>query len=166
VGAILAWWLHAAWQVMPALRLLRPADWLFLVLAAGVSACALVGGGAVLLKGRAAWALSVAAFGMLCLAEAIGAAYGAGMIVHCQLAGDVTGAGLGAVLLGVMTALMSLGVIVLRYLASSKARVTFALPPGEAPVIARWAPAAVIVAYALAVAVGMGLGPARFWTGR
>ena len=50
--------------------------------------------------------------------------------------------------------LFALCMIVLGYLASAKARKTFALPPGETPTLVRWLPCIAVLMFVAAVVFG------------
>jgi hypothetical protein len=165
LGAALALW---AAIVVPRLIRFRGPEPAFFILgafAAIIAVSALLGGCALLIKGRFAWGLSVISFTLLGIGEAIGCAFGAGMLVRF-FGIDRTGMGLGLFVAGVMTSLMVLSITVLSYLRGQRARITFALPPGESPLIARWMPSLVITAYILCAALATLLARSDFWRTR
>lgn len=166
LGGLLAWCLAGAWREIRSLSTLHPSDWLSLLLVMVLATSMLVAGCAILLKGRMAWRITLAACSLLSLGEAVAAAFGAGMMVRFDATGDRAGIILGLVLVAIMSALLALCVIVLRYLSLEKGRLTFALAPGETSAIARWLPAAAVGAYVFMIIAGLALGGAEFWTRR
>jgi hypothetical protein len=128
-------------------------DWLAAALIALAGVPMLVGGVALLLKGSVAWTVALASFVLLAIFEAIAIAYAVAMTVRYawQNNPDIIWAGLFvvfAMLLGLLCA------VVVGYLTGSKARLTFGLPPGEAPRILKSLRTIVLVLYALGALIG------------
>jgi len=165
LGAALALWLAIILPRLLRIRGPQPAFFILAAFGAIIALSALTGGCALLVKGRFAWIASVISFTLLGIGEAIGCAFGAGMLVRFTGI-DRTGMGLGLFVAGVMTSLMVLSLIVLSYLRGPRARTTFALPPGEVPPPARWMPALVITAYVASAAGAAFLARSDFWRHR
>ena len=124
----------------------------FRIMMTGASAMMILGGVALLLKGRTAWICSVLSFAALALFEA-GLA---GATAHWSATNRYPSTGVGMVL--ITTSMFALCMIVLGYLGSSKARDLFALPPGETPVVIRQLPRIAIAVFLLAVILGGSIG--------
>ena len=123
----------------------------FFAICVVVGALCMIGGGATLLmKGQGAWIASLSAFAWLAVCEAAVAAMGVGWWLLPRGRGLSAGY-VGAMLAAVATALFALCVIVLGYLGSSRARDTFALPPGETPATVRILPRAAMAVFLIAV---------------
>jgi hypothetical protein len=113
----------------------------------------LTGGLALFLKGRAARTAAVMSFSVLAALESIVIAYAVGMTVRYIADGNQNAEwALLFVTFAVLLAFLSRDV--LGYLASEKARATFALPPGETPIAIRIMPRLALFLYCVAVMIG------------
>jgi hypothetical protein len=110
------------------------------------------------MKGRGAWMLSITSFIWLAACEAVAAALGVGWFAVPMRSPRVTISYHGVALALLAAALFSLCVVVLGYLGSDKARDTFALPPGETPLVVQHLPAIAITIFVIAVLFGGAIG--------
>ena len=113
----------------------------------------IAGGLALLLKGRAAWTAAVVSFAALAVFEAVTICYATAMTIRYLRQGnhDAVWA------VSFLVLALCLGLLcatVVGYLAGSKARATFALPPGETSAGVRMLPRVILVLYAAAAATG------------
>jgi hypothetical protein len=108
---------------------------------------------ALLLKGRAAWTAAVVSFAVLGVFEAVAICYATAMTVRYLRQGNHDAVWAVSFLmlslcLGMLCATVS------GYLAGTKARATFALPPGQTPLAVGLLPRLILVLYCVAVATG------------
>jgi hypothetical protein len=128
-------------------------DWAGVAAVAVLGVPMLPGGVALLLKGRVAWTAAVMSFFVLTVMEAATLAYAVGMTCRYAIQGnhDVQ---LAAVFASLAFCVAVMGAVVVGYLGGEKARATFGLPPGEAPVAVRYLRPIVLTLYALALITG------------
>jgi hypothetical protein len=165
LGAALLLVCFMMYRAVPASARLRPVDWAALAIPLCIGGAMAAGATALLLKGRTAWRMALLAFVVLAMAESAAGAFGLGMAVRQYSAGDETGATIGGVVLGVAVGLFAPCVVVLGYLASPKARTTFALPPGETALFLKWLRPMAAVFFVGSLAAGVMLATSSIWTG-
>jgi len=120
----------------------------------GFSVAMMVGSGMLLMKGRVAWMVSIAAFAIVAMYEIALAALGVTWWYQTLPAAPFTSTpGLYfAALTAVMASILfSLSVVLLHYLGGAKARATFGLTPGEAPIAVQLLPAALTLIFCASV---------------
>ena len=132
----------------------RPSDTFFAVAVFAAATSMLGGGTALLLKGRGAWIFAIVAFTSLGAWETALAMWAVAEAVAATHANDPDSVAAAFALVVLCAPLFALCIIVLGYLASAKARKTFALPPGQTPTLVRWLPRVAVVLFIAAVAFG------------
>jgi len=121
----------------------------------------LAGGLALLLKGLRAWTIAIVSFSILAFFEALTITYASGMTVRYLREGN-NDAVWAVSFLVLSLCLGLLCATVAGYLAGSKARATFALPPGETPRLLRVVPRVVLLGLVVGLCAGTLLARVRW----
>ena len=149
-----AWLLFKMGEIAGAAQPTGPSDTFFTVAVLAAATSMLGGGTALLLKGRGAWIFGVVAFTSLGAWETALATWAVAEAVAATRTNNRDAVGAAIALVTLCAPLFALCVIVLGYLASAKARKTFALPAGETPTPIRWLPRVAVLIFIAAVVFG------------